>query len=122
MMTNTRQQVAMMERQIAGPMETSLAISPATLSASILIVTGVVFQAIQIAAAHLAGTGLWFFSVLASNIWNMLALKFNAPAGQDLLQYWPLLLIGAGLAMLLAKQQSRRSGRFARRSGVRYGE
>lgn len=114
MMTNARQQ---------GSMESSMAgISPATVAATILILTGVVFQLAELAYAHLSGDGLWFFSVLASNIWNMLALKLNAPAGQQLLQYWPLLLVGAGLAMLLAKQQSRESKAAAKRSGEIDGE
>jgi hypothetical protein len=97
MMTNVSQQ---------GSMESSIGgISPATVGATILILTGVVFQLAELAYAHLSGDGLWLFSVLATNIWNMLALKFNDSAVQQMLQYWPLLLIGAGLAILFAKHQ-----------------
>jgi hypothetical protein len=114
MMTNARQQ---------GPLEGLMeGISPVTVSAGILILTGVVFQLAELGYAHLRGDGLWFFSVLGSNIWNMLALGFNAPAIQRLLQYWPLLLVGAGLAMLLAKQQSYRSSTALRRPGDADGE
>lgn len=113
-MTNARRQ---------GSMEGSMAgISSSTIGATILILTGVIFQLAELTYAHLRGDGLWFFSVLASNIWNMLALKFNAPAVQQMAEYWPLLLIGAGLAMLLAKGQSRDSRTAARRSGESDGE
>jgi hypothetical protein len=111
MMTNASQQSPMQ-----GSME---GVSLATVGAGVLILVGVAFEVAQLGYAHLTGDGLWFFSVLASNIWNMLALRFNAPAMQQVTQFWPLVLIGAGLAMLLAKQQGHQRGNDARRTGDR---
>jgi|SRR5215469_10160979 len=114
MMSNASQQ---------GRMQNSTeGISMATISASILILTGVVFQLAELGSAHLHGDDLWFFSVLAGNIWNMLALRFNAPAMQEMRQIWPLALVGVGLAMLLATQQTRQRAVARKRAGVRYGE
>jgi hypothetical protein len=85
-----------------------MGMSVGTMSATALIVVGATFQLAVLGYAHMHGDGLWFFSVLGSNIWNMLALAFNAPATQQLMEYWPLALVGAGFAILLAKQQGRR--------------
>jgi len=104
-------------------MQTSMhqGMSRATVSAAALIFVGVAFQLAELGYARFHADGLWFFSVLANNIWNMLALGLNGPATQEAMMYWPLGLVGAGLAILLAKQQSRERRSAGKRFGAGYG-
>jgi len=57
--------------------------------------------------------------MITESAWNLLAVRFNAPQFGDLFQYWPLLLVGSGLAILMALKTANRS---AARPGSREGE
>jgi len=82
----------------------SAAISAA---ATVLVLVGIVFQGAELAFGHLAPGNFWLFSVLATNIWNMLSLHMNVSAVQELCRFWPLLLVGFGLAIMLAARENR---------------
>jgi hypothetical protein len=82
----------------------SAAISAA---ATVLVLVGVVFQGAELGFGHLAPGNFWLFSVLATNIWNMLSLHMNVSAVQELCRFWPLLLVGFGLAIMLAARENR---------------
>lgn len=86
--------------------------------ATVLILMGLVFQVSELGYAHLRPDNVWLFSVLASNIWNILSLRMNTAAIQDFLRFWPLLLVSLGFAIMLATRQNRPR----RSSGSRIGE
>jgi hypothetical protein len=88
----------------------------------LLILLGIVFQLAELGYGHVRPDNIWLFSVIASGIWNILSLRLNTPALQELFRFWPLLLVGFGLAIMVATRENR-SRRFARsRTGDRYGE
>jgi hypothetical protein len=70
------------------------------LAAGLLILVGTVFQLAQFGYDGLAVKNLWFISMIAGNIWNLLAAHFNLPALGELLRFWPMALVAAGLALL----------------------
>lgn len=68
--------------------------------AGLLLFLGVVFQLGEFGYGGLSARNLWFFSMIAENLWNLLAMRFNIPALGELLHFWPLLLVAAGLVLL----------------------
>lgn len=77
--------------------------------ATLLILLGVVFQLGELGYGHLGLDNLWFFSIMFTDIWNILSMRLNIPNLADLLRYWPLVLVGLGLAILLATHENRSS-------------
>lgn len=75
--------------------------------ASLLIFVGVMFQLGEFICNRLSGPSYWLLHMIAVNIWNTLVLKLDAPGIGDMLRFWPLLLVGFGLAVLLALRPSR---------------
>ena len=82
----------------------SAAISAA---ASVLVLVGVVFQGAELGYGHIAPANFWQFSVLATNIWNILSLHMNISSMQEFCRFWPLLLVGFGVAIMLAARENR---------------
>jgi ABC-type multidrug transport system fused ATPase/permease subunit len=82
----------------------SAAISAA---AAVLVLVGIVFQGAELGFGHIAPGNFWLFSVLATNIWNMLSLHMNVSTVQEFCRFWPLLLVGLGLAIMLAARENR---------------
>jgi hypothetical protein len=78
-------------------------------SATLLILFGIVFQVVELTCRNLHLGNLWLLSVLASDIWNILSVRFNVPSVGDALLYWPLIMICMGLAILLAVRENRPS-------------
>jgi hypothetical protein len=78
-------------------------------SATLLILFGIVFQVVELTCRNLDLGNLWLLSVLASDIWNILSVRFNVPSVGDALLYWPLVMICIGLAILLAVRENRPS-------------
>ena len=78
-------------------------------AAGVLILLGIVFQLGELGYGHFDPRNFWLFSVFVSGIWNMLALRLNAPGMQDMLSFWPLVLVGTGLAVLLVSRWNGRS-------------
>lgn len=87
--------------------------------ATLLILLGIVFQLGELGYGHLQSGNLWFFSTMLTDIWNILSLRLDVPALGELLRYWPLALVGLGLAILLATHENR--SRRVRR-GNRHGQ
>jgi len=69
--------------------------------AGTLILLGIVLQMSELGYGHWGAGCVWLFSVLASGIWNILVLQMNLPWVQELLRFWPLALVGMGMAVLL---------------------
>jgi hypothetical protein len=84
-----------------------------------LILLGILFQLVELGYAHLGLGNLWLFSIMFTDIWNILSMRLNIPNLADLLRYWPLVLVGLGLAILLATHENRSS---RARRGNRNGE
>jgi hypothetical protein len=94
-----------------------------TAGAGLLILLGIVFQLGELGYGHLNASNLWLLSVLASNLWGMAAAHMNVPALQELLTFWPLLLVCTGFAMLLGlKPGNRRLAGSSTRPEKTYGE
>ncbi len=89
------------------------------LPAAALIFLGSMFQLGMLGYGQLNPRDLWPAVMLVESAWNLLVFNFNAPQLGDLFQFWPLLLVGAGLAILMALKPANRS---AARRRVREGE
>jgi hypothetical protein len=74
----------------------------AFVAAGFLIFAGVVFQLGELLATQLSATTDWLIHMIATNIWNAIVLRLNALGFGQVLHFWPLLLVGFGLAILLA--------------------
>jgi hypothetical protein len=77
------------------------------ISAALLILLGIAFQLGELGYGHLRLDNLWLFSMMVGDIWNILSMRLNLPNAGELLRYWPLILVGLGLAILLATQENR---------------
>jgi hypothetical protein len=75
--------------------------------AALLIVLGIAFQLGELGYGHLRLDNLWLFSMMLADIWNILSVRLNIPSAGEVLRYWPLILVGLGLAILLATQENR---------------
>src|SRR3984957_7116261 len=105
-------------RQTTTSISGSVAISAV---ATVLILVGLVFQVSELGYAHVRPDNIWLFSVLASNIWNILSLRMNTSAIQDFLRFWPLLLVSLGLGIMLATRQNRSGSSSGSRNGETHG-
>ncbi|HXN99151.1 MAG TPA: hypothetical protein VN881_08760 [Candidatus Acidoferrales bacterium] len=101
-MTNTNRQT-----QSTASTSGSAVISAA---ATVLVLVGIVFQGAELGYGHISAGNFWLFSVLATNIWNILSLHVNVSALQEFSRFWPLLLVGFGLAIMLAARENRSRG------------
>jgi hypothetical protein len=77
------------------------------IGSALLIMVGVVFQAGEMGFGHYRLDNLWLFSVVASDLWNLLATHIGGPTVSEVLRYWPLILVGLGLSIMLATQENR---------------
>jgi hypothetical protein len=102
-----REEMAMTDARPQLVSAPSISRSLALTGASLLIFLGIVFQLGEFICARLSATSYWLVHMIATNIWNLLVLRLNAPGVGDILKFWPLLLVGFGLAILLALQPSK---------------
>ena len=93
-----------------GPSPLNSLTSPARfpmVGAAVLILLGVAFQLGELGYGHLRVDNFWLFSMMVGDIWNILSMRLNLPSAAEVLRYWPLILVGLGLAILLATQENR---------------
>jgi hypothetical protein len=76
-------------------------------AAALLILLGIVFQLGELGYSHFRMDNFWLFSMVLTDIWNILSVRLNVPTAAELLRYWPLTLVGLGLAILLATRENR---------------
>ena len=79
----------------------TLSTKATVLGAGLLILLGIVLQLGVLGYDHVRPSNLWFFSVFAEGVWNMLAVHVNGPALDQVLRFWPLMLVSAGLGILM---------------------
>ena len=72
----------------------------AFIAAGLLILVGVAFQLGGLLGSQLDATSDWMVHMIAMNIWSVLVLQLNAIGFGPVLHFWPLLLVGFGLAVL----------------------
>jgi hypothetical protein len=91
-------------------------------TAALMILVGVVFQVGELGLSHIRLDNLWLVSVVASDLWNLVVTHLGGPTVTQVLRYWPLLLVGLGLSIMLATQENRlKRATPVVRKGVRYG-
>jgi len=94
----------------------------AFIAAGLLIFVGLVFQLGEFICNQLNATSYWLIHIIAMNIWNALVLRLSVLGFEGILRFWPLLLVGFGLAILLALQPTGRAMPQGSRAGVKRGE
>ncbi len=79
------------------------------LPAAALIFIGSVFQLGMLGYGQLNPRDLWPAVIVIQAAWNLLTAHLNAPELANVGQFWPLVLVGSGLAILLALKPANRS-------------
>jgi hypothetical protein len=74
---------------------------------ALLVMVGLVLQVGEIGFGHFRIDNLWLISVVASDLWNLVAARLGGPSLTEVLRYWPLILVGLGLSIMLATQENR---------------
>jgi hypothetical protein len=99
--------------------EASISRMAAMIAAGLLVSVGIVFQLCELGFGSQSANGFWFVHLLAVNLWNLLALHMDAPGIGEILRFWPLLLVGFGLAILMAlKSENREAPSCSSRQGA----
>jgi hypothetical protein len=96
------QEMAMTDARPQLVFEASISRTAAAVAAGLLVFTGVVLQLCELGLGHQTASGFWFIQMILVSVWRLLALHLNMPAIADALRFWPLLLVGFGLAILAA--------------------
>lgn len=78
------------------------------MSAGLLGFVGMLLQASHRTLGHLTWNDFWLMPLIAGSLWNMLAAEFDPAALRGAVEYWPLLVPLAGVAVLLAWKLRRR--------------
>lgn len=92
------------------------------ITSALMILVGVVFQVGELGLSHIRLDNLWLVSVVASDLWNLVVTHLGGPTVTQVLRYWPLILVGLGLSIMLATQENRlKRTAPSVRKGVRYG-
>ena len=76
----------------------------AAIAASILILLGIVFQLGELGYGHVSPANYWFVSMITQSAWTLLALRTNGPALEEVLRFWPIALVSAGLGILMLQR------------------
>jgi hypothetical protein len=69
--------------------------------AGLLILVGVMFQLGELGYSHLSPANFWLATMVTEGVWNVLAMHCDGPALQQLLRFWPLVLVAFGMGLLL---------------------
>jgi hypothetical protein len=70
-------------------------------AAGLLVLVGVVFQLGELGYGHLSPSNFWLIAMITEGVWNVLTLRSDIPALQELARYWPLVLVAFGFGLLL---------------------
>jgi hypothetical protein len=76
------------------------------LVAGLLILLGAVLQLGVLGYAHVRSS-LWFLSLIAEGVWNLLAMHANALGLGPFMRFWPLMLVSLGLGILMLRAERR---------------
>jgi hypothetical protein len=76
-------------------------------SAVLLILLGFVLQLNMLGYGHFDSNNFWCIPVVLEGIWNIVATPMDMPTMQELLRFWPLLIVCSGMMMLLSLRPAR---------------
>jgi hypothetical protein len=93
--------------------------SAVAVGAGLLILVGLALQWAQVLFAHYVAANSWFFATLFGDVWNMITVWMSAAAWHQDLQYWPLLLVVTGGAILFSRGPKRAMATNESRTGAR---
>jgi hypothetical protein len=87
--------------------------SAALIAGGLLIFAGIVFQLGQLGYGVFRADSFWVIQMIATNIWNLIAVHLGGPSVGQILEFWPLALVAVGFTILLALKPSNRAGERA---------
>ncbi|HTZ74085.1 MAG TPA: hypothetical protein VMB47_09200 [Candidatus Aquilonibacter sp.] len=87
--------------------------------AALLIALGVALQWIELLFARFVADNSWFFATLFGETWNMINVWLSAAAWHQDLQYWPMLFVITGAAILFSRTPRQAMVRSEARTGAR---
>src|ERR1700722_20769199 len=70
-------------------------------AAIMLILGGIVLQLGGLGYMHVGWDYLWMLFLVLESAWNVVSMHGNLPWMQQAMVFWPLLLVGLGLGILL---------------------
>lgn len=85
----------------------SLLVKSMMVLAGLMILLGIVLQLGQLGFGHINTTNFWLVSMFTQSVWNLLALRLNGPAMEEVLRFWPLVLVSVGLGILMLRMEQR---------------
>jgi hypothetical protein len=91
------------------------------MGAGLLIIAGLALQWIEVVCARFVEQNAWFFATLFGAAWNMVNVWLAAAPWHQDWQYWPLLLIVTGTAILLSRNSKPETAPVEARSGEQKG-
>ena len=77
----------------------------AVLGAGLLIVMGLALQWVEVLCVRFVSANSWFFATLFGEAWNMINVWLTAAPWHQDVQYWPLLLVVTGAAILFSRNR-----------------
>jgi hypothetical protein len=87
------------------------------LPAAALIFLGSMFQLGMLGYGQLNPRDLWPATMIVQSAWNLLAVHFNVPMLANIFDFWPLLLVIGGMAILWMLLPSKHSAARRDREG-----
>jgi len=88
------------------------------IGAGALIVLGLALQWIQVLFTQFVSQNAWFFATLLGEAWNMITVWLSAAPWDQDVQYWPLLLVITGAAILFSRTPRRAMATNESRTGA----
>lgn len=89
------------------------------LSAGSLIALGLALQWLEVLFTRFVSQNSWFFATLFGEAWNMITVWLSAASWHQDVQYWPLLLVITGGAILFSRSPRRAVVVSEARTGAR---
>jgi hypothetical protein len=87
--------------------------------AGVLIALGVALQWVELLFTRFGADNSWFFATLFGETWNMINVWLSAVPWQQNVQYWPLLLVITGAALLFSRAPRPVAVKSESRTGAR---
>jgi len=88
----------------------SISRAAVALPAGVLIFLGTVIQLGMLGYQHAASANLWPLSMIVQAAWSLVAARLNLSGFALICEFWPSLLVAAGIVMLLPVAFAGRTG------------
>jgi hypothetical protein len=75
------------------------------MTAGLLILLGIVLQLGELGYGHINASNFWLISMIMQSVWNLLAMHGNGLALEDVLRFWPLVLVSVGIGILMLRME-----------------